>query len=1003
MRAVLFLLMGLAVWNVAVVGPTDANAAQTAKDFCIVAPKNASQQEALAAREIRRYLYLRTGQLLSIYEGASAAPKMADAIMVGQKDRPFIKAAARTARLDEAVASLAAQQYLLKTIDLAAHKTVLVCGGDDLGTLYAAYRLAEHLGVRFYLHGDVVPDTRMELQLPILDERSAPLFELRGIQPFHDFPEGPDWWNQDDYLAILSQLPKLRMNFFGLHTYPEGAPNAEPTVWIGLAGDADENGQVKHAYPASYQNTLRGNWGYATKKTSDYTFGGRELFEHDAYGADTMIGLCPEPQTPDGSQQVFHRAGAVLNEVFHHAHELGIKTCVGTETPLTVPKRVQERLTALGKDPGDSTVIQELYEGIFSRIAKTHPLDYYWFWTPEGWTWEGTSEAQVKATLTDLRAAIAASKKVATPFQLATCGWVLGPAKDRALFDHFLPKDMPVSCINREVGKAPVDAAFARVSGRGKWAIPWMEDDPALTQPQLWVGRMRRDAADALQYGCNGLMGIHWRTRVLAPNVSALAHAAWDQSGWNKGIAKPTDLSTVVGPIGGQTAGFLDHAIEGTTDDPLYQTVRYNMSGYRFKVPNGKYAVTLRFCEPHYTSAGKRIFSVEIQGKRVTGSLDIFAKVGQNKAYDVTVNDVAVTDGRLNIDFVPNIEYPSIAAIDIQGEGFSQKVNCGGPAYQDYIADWPASPPQDRYLPCDDFYQDWASHEFGPEAGLPIAAIFQKIDGRLPRPADWVNGPGGIKPDPRPWSQVSAEYAFVDELAALRSQVKGPGNLERFDYWLHTFLYLRGMAQVNCAWAEYNKAMDQVKAEKNLTAQRQAAKELALPLRKRLVELVGELYGHLLATVSNHGEMGTIANWEQHLYPTLLDKPGDELAQILGEPLPPDAMPRSDYRGPMRIIVPTLRSSYRVGEKLRVKVIILSEKPPKEAGLYWREMGKGEFSKLPLKYIERGVYSVTFPKKSARPTDLEYYVRVQETLGKDVYFPVTAPQINQTVALMPGS
>ena len=52
--------------------------------------------------------------------------------------------------------------------------------------------------------------------------------------------------------------------------------------------------------------------------------------------------------------------------------------------------------------------------------------------------------------------------------------------------------------------------------------------------PQLWAGRMRRDAFDALKYGCTGLMGIHWRTRILGPNVSALAKAAWDQKGWSE-------------------------------------------------------------------------------------------------------------------------------------------------------------------------------------------------------------------------------------------------------------------------------------------------------------------------------------------------------------------------------------------------------------------------------------------------------------------------------------
>ena len=105
-----------------------------------------------------------------------------------------------------------------------------------------------------------------------------------------------------------------------------------------------------------------------------------------------------------------------------------------------------------------------------------------------------------------------------------------------------------MSTINREVGKAPVDPGFARVRGRSLWAIPWMEDDPALTSPQLWAGRMRRDAADALRYGCDGLLGIHWRTRVLSANVLALARAAWDQS-WN---TLPRRVADDIGPITGQ-------------------------------------------------------------------------------------------------------------------------------------------------------------------------------------------------------------------------------------------------------------------------------------------------------------------------------------------------------------------------------------------------------------------------------------------------------------------
>jgi hypothetical protein len=85
-----------------------------------------------------------------------------------------------------------------------------------------------------------------------------------------------------------------------------------------------------------------------------------------------------------------------------------------------------------------------------------------------------------------------------------------------------------------------VDPAFGRIAGRQKWAIPWLESDShlGLAALQLEVGRMRRDAADALAYGCTGLMGLHWRTEILSPNISALAQAAWDQS-WNTNAPAP--------------------------------------------------------------------------------------------------------------------------------------------------------------------------------------------------------------------------------------------------------------------------------------------------------------------------------------------------------------------------------------------------------------------------------------------------------------------------------
>ena len=968
-----------------------------------MSPRGASQMETLAAREVRRYVYLRTGRLLPMLTEPKGMLPKGDLILVARKDRPLVRSGA-DAQLLASLDSLAPQSYWLKTIpsqrsSAAGAKILLLAGGDDPGTLYAAYRLAEDLGVRFYLHGDVVPDEPVEWELPTLDERAAPLFALRGIQPFHDFPEGPDWWNRDEYLAVIGQLPKLRMNFFGLHTYPEERPNAEPTVWIGLTADQGANGNVKFSYPSSYMNTLRGNWGYAAEKTGDYVFGSAALFERDDYGPEVMFGFMPSPTTLEASNEVFERTARMLREAFSFAHQVGVKTCVGTETPLVVPKLVQERLKALGKNPADPSVIQALYEGIFRRAADAYPLDYYWFWTPEGWTWSGVKEDEIKATTSDLADAIAARAKVQAAFSLATCGWVLGPQQDRAMFDKVLPKGMAVSCINREVGYTPVDAGFAEVHGRSKWAIPWLEDDPALSSPQLWAARMRRDAADALSYGCDGLMGIHWRTRALGPNIGALAHAAWEQGAWAeayKSAAPAAEPPRTAGPVGGQVAAFPNNPIADTADAPLYQTVRYNLSGYHLPATNGTCTVTLKFCEPHYNAAGVRVFDVKVQGRTVLQNLDLFARVGKNRALDFTYTNIMVTNGWVDIDFVPRVEFPSIAAIAVEGNGFATRINCGGPAYGDYAADAPPTEPPPPILPATrDFYEDWASHEFGPEVGTLAAAIFQRIDGALPKPCTWVDGPGGIQPDKRPWDQVKKEYAFVDDFVALGPAVRGAGNRERYDYWLNTFAYLRAVGEVDCAWGEYNGVIEKVKQEKDAAAQKEMARRLALPLRLKLVGLVREVFDHLLATVSTTGELGTVANWNQHNLPGLLTRPGEELAKLLGEPLPAEAQPARQYHGPTRIIVPATRTSFAASEALKLKVIILSETPPRAANLYWRKLGQHRFGQVPLKWVERGVYSVQLPARAK--ADLEYYIQVEAEGGKPVYFPATAPKLNLTV------
>ncbi len=338
----------------------------------IVCPPDAPANVKLAAKEVRRYVYLRTGKLWTVTEAGKG--------MVLKIDP-----------------SLGAQEYTITAKGIA--------GGSDLGVLYGAYRYAELLGVRFYLHGDVVPDERLG-KLPVANETGKPAFALRGIQPFHDFMEGPDWWNVDDYKAYCAQMVKMRMNFIGLHSYPWYKPWAhvppEPGVWIGLPEDVEANGHVKFSYPASWANTARPGpladnaWGHKPGKTSGFSAGASQLFERDDYGANVMEGLTPWPKTPEQCNLLFNRVGDMFGDAFGFARQLGVKVCVGIETPFWVPDEVRAKLKEQARNPDNPAVLRDLCRGMFERIMRSHPVDYFWVWTPERQLDAARTEADLK-------------------------------------------------------------------------------------------------------------------------------------------------------------------------------------------------------------------------------------------------------------------------------------------------------------------------------------------------------------------------------------------------------------------------------------------------------------------------------------------------------------------------------------------------------------------------------------------------------------------------------
>ncbi|MGM9804665.1 MAG: malectin domain-containing carbohydrate-binding protein [Muribaculaceae bacterium] len=962
--------------------------AATTQPQAIYLTSSPSAVAQLAANEVQKYVYLRTGKLLPVRQGSQHNAK------------PGIWLACDSTQLS-------AEEFKLTQDTGGLHIT----GGSDVAMLYGAYQYAELLGVMFTLHGDIVPDEPFTGSLMQCGKGNySPLFEHRGLLPFHDFPEGPDLWSEDMYKSCITQMVKMKMNFFSLHTYPA----IEPNVWVGLAEDVDPEGNVTYAYPTSLACTGRSSsWGYSAMSTRHYCCGASQLFTDSIYASPILNSLTHWPKNQEEMNLIFNRTGMLFDHAFSLGHNLGMKFCLGLETPLTIPKEVSQRLIQKGFTPGSDEAKAALYKGIFTRLQRRHPTDYFWLWTPEGWTWGTTSQESVDATLNDVKTARNALQEMGNPFGFGLSGWMLGPADNTRLFDKHLPQPDFLSSLSRLVGQERIDQGYSQLAGHRK-LIPllWLEDDPALTTPQFWVGRLRSDIAESYSAGCRGIVGNFWRTRAIDPNVIAMAQACWDQHEWNpyfdqKITYQPAPINDL--RIGGVGTNYYRH-IKGTEDQYLYNTQRYELRGYKVKVPNGRYRIRFMMSETRYDKAGERVFGIRIQDSTTINDIDIFRQVGRDTCYVITSDEVEVNNYMLKIDFLPVngptclsafvIEGATADANQIKGTPYKRSINVGGGLYKDYEADLSETvgnkPAMPRDLSTASLYESYATASFGKEVAHQIAQIMETVDGtignegysgfKMPRPAGWITGPGVIQPNETPWQQEQLRYAFINELYALRPEVKGSGNLARYDYWLNTFACLRTMGELGCMRGQMDKLM------RNAT--KQTVESEVLPLRIELARKWEELIGHLLQTVSTSGEVGTLINLESQTRKTygFLTKYDSEIISITGKALPTECQLSQTYEQAPRLIVLNHRELLQQNEDYIMQLTVLGKKEGDKAPvLRYRKLGKGKFTAVEMQHQGGNCFTATLPRNMHGAT-IEYYVTFTQGSNQYIY-PASAPGV----------
>lgn len=101
----------------------------------------------------------------------------------------------------------------------------------------------------------------------------------------------------------------------------------------------------------------------------------------------------------------------------------------------------------------------------------------------------------------------------------------------------------------------------------------------------------------------------------------------------------------------------------GPANAELFRSELNGAAEYRFRLPNGRYSVTLLMAENFFSQAGKRKFSVVVQGTVMFKDLDLFAVAGKSVQVSRSIQNVAVTNGELDIHFQAQIDNPIVNAI----------------------------------------------------------------------------------------------------------------------------------------------------------------------------------------------------------------------------------------------------------------------------------------------------------------------------------------------------
>ena len=482
----------------------------------------ASPLERQAASELRRYIYAASKDLLEI-ETTETVQAHATGLVVGTRESLPDVGESWPFGLDRP----RSDGYLIHAIAEGDRALIVIAAPRPKGVLNGAYGLLEEWGFGFYLGGDTIPETIptiADAAKQDLDVERSPVYAVRGSLPWYNFFNSPTAWELADHKAFIDQLAKMRCNFLGFHAYDH-----EPFAAY------EHEGQLVAGQPLL--NTSRANWGTHPMKTDEFFAGTGQYFAREYFGAASSF--------IEDQEEAVAAAKHVLRQALEYAKGRGLQTCLGFE---------------LRGDPLNPDT-QARFEARLKALLRDYTmLDCVWLWEPEAMgigsqgeprpqsLWQGYAQRwaddfadvphsyrraeAVRLTLFALHAhqVLQATRP---DVRLVMSGW----GGDQWLrctdfypgMDKILPDDVVFSALDNIRVSPSVSKAYGALSAeRKRWPIIWFEFDGDQWGPQPNLRATAGACRDALAKGCQGLLGIHWRTRAVEDAAAYCARFAWD-------------------------------------------------------------------------------------------------------------------------------------------------------------------------------------------------------------------------------------------------------------------------------------------------------------------------------------------------------------------------------------------------------------------------------------------------------------------------------------------